>query len=185
MSQYLQLLSCISATLNHKSRPDGSVRRRRENTFIPGEAVEGFLSFFPDPFPGPAHPLLFKEAIFPSPLLPKVSRRMWPGAIQYHFNLYLQFSKSLEMSPQAVGKQISGSWCLQGKLLTYLHPNCLIRLTTDVPPPHSLLYLSLQVLWDSWKRGVGGGSQVSHHHGGDNTKRVGDDKFCFQASISA
>lgn len=31
-----------------------------------------------------------------------------------------------------MGKQLSVVlWCLQGKLLTYLHPNSLIRLVTD------------------------------------------------------
>lgn len=65
------------------------------------------------------------------------------------------------MFPQAVGKHISGSpWCLQGKLLTYLHPDGLIRLTTDVP---LLPIISGQLKKEgkkSWAH--------HHHHSGDN-----------------
>lgn len=92
--------------------------------------LEGFL---PPPSSRTSRPL--ESSLLPSS--PPVPGRMWPGAIQSRFNLDLQFSKSSQMLPQAVGKELAGFLrCLQGKLLAYLHPNSLIRLTkaAGLPP---------------------------------------------------
>lgn len=78
--------------------------------------------------PSRSHITAFPRCHSPFPCLHKVPRRMWPGAVQYRLNLRLQFSKSLEMSLQAVSKQISGFPLVpQGMLLNHLYPNGLIR----------------------------------------------------------
>lgn len=100
---------------------------------------------------------------------------MWPGAVQHLFNLYLQSSKSSDTFPEAVGKQLSVVlWCLQGKLLTYLHPNSLIRLVTDVLLYH--LHICLPISLEQLENGKT--SQVDHHHDGDNSKHIDDHKSC-------
>lgn len=64
----------------------------------------GTISFFILLPAGTSRP--FKKSF--SPPASTGRRTTWPGAIQFHFNLYLQFSKSSDMFPQAVGKQFSG-----------------------------------------------------------------------------
>lgn len=157
MSWHLWLAAELRKAISHKC-----VRwlRHKGGTTSTYQAVEDLeTSCHP---PSRSHITAFQRCHSPFPCLHEVPRRMWPGAVQYSLNQHLQFSKSLEMSLQAVSKQISGfPRCLRGcrsttsTLTASLGP-------TDVLFPRGFLCLNLQVSLGQLKD-TGRTSQVGPH----------------------
>lgn len=123
---------------------------------LPGETWKDFRAFFLHP-PSSQHMRSFWKKSFSPSSLHNIPGRMWPVALQYYFNLYCILANLQIYSPRLWGNSFQGSSGAFRGSCSPISTTLMASLDSQqmVCSSTGLLYRSLLIPWDSWKRGEG------------------------------